>query len=480
MIMYEAVIGLEIHVELKTESKIFCGCSTKFGSEANSQVCPICLGMPGILPVLNKKAVEFAILAGLSLNCAITRYGRFDRKNYYYADMPKSYQISQVHSPICLAGYVEIDNAKGRKKIGIRQIHLEEDAGKLVHEGETISVAQGSLVDLNRTGMPLIEIVSDPDMRTPEEAVSYLDKVKAVLQYIGVSDCKMEEGSLRCDGNISVRPKETSEFGPKVEIKNLNSFKSLQKSLEYEINRQTKVLQKGEKVVQETRTWDENKEITLSLRNKEFPDYRVFADSDLGYIEVDDKWLEAVKSKVPELPEAKKTRFIEVLGLPEYDAEILTKDKELAGFFEETLKYYPEAKKLSNWIMADYLKLLNANQISAGKSLVKTEDLAELLKGIDKGEISHKIAKTVFDEMFATGKNPQAIIKEKGFSQISDEGQLNSIIKKVIADNPKSVEDYYNGKDKAIGFLVGQIMKETKGQANPQMVNDIIKEHLAK
>ncbi|MBS3971344.1 MAG: Asp-tRNA(Asn)/Glu-tRNA(Gln) amidotransferase subunit GatB [Clostridia bacterium] len=478
--MYEAVIGLEVHVELKTESKIFCGCSTRFGAQANSQVCPICLGMPGILPRLNKQAAEHAMLACLSLNCDITRHGRLDRKNYYYADMPKGYQVSQVHSPIGLRGHVEIETEEGTKKIGIRQIHLEEDAGKLVHEGETISVAQGSLVDLNRTGLPLIEIVSDPDIRTPEEAVAYLDSLKAVLQYIGVSDCKMEEGSLRCDGNISVRLKGSTEFGPKAEIKNLNSFKSLQKSLEYEINRQIKTLQKGEKVVQETRTWDENKEITLSLRNKEFPDYRVFADPELGYIEIDDAWLEAVKARVPELPRAKRQRFIEKLGLPAYDAEILTKDKELAGFFEETLKYYLDAKKLSNWIMAEFMKLLNASQSTPSQSLVKPEDLASLLKNIDKGEISHKIAKSVFDEMFFTGKKPEEIIKEKGYAQISDQGQLQAIVEKVVAGNPKSVEDYYNGKEKALGFLVGQIMKETKGQANPQLVNDLIKEHLAK
>ena len=478
--MYEAVIGLEVHVELKTESKIFCGCSTRFGSEANSQVCPICLGMPGILPRLNRQVVEHAMLACLSLNCDVTRHGRLDRKNYYYADMPKGYQVSQFYSPIGLNGHVEIDLGQGTKKIGIRQIHMEEDAGKLVHEGETISVAQGSLVDLNRAGVPLIEIVSDPDIRTPEEAVAYLDNLKAVLQYIGVSDCKMEEGSLRCDGNISVRPKGSSEFGSKTEIKNLNSFKSLQKSLEYEINRQIKVLQKGEKVVQETRTWDENKEITLSLRNKEAPDYRIFADPEQVNIEIDDAWLETVKAKVPELPREKRQRFIEKLGLPVYDAEILTKDKELAGFFEETLEDYQDAKKLSNWIMAEFMKLLNAGQITPTQSLIKPKDLAALLESIDKGEISNKIAKSVFDEMFSTGKKPQEIIKEKGYVQISDQGQLQAVIEKVVANNLGSVEDYHNGKEKALGFLVGQIMKETKGQANPQLVNNLIKEHLAK
>jgi aspartyl-tRNA(Asn)/glutamyl-tRNA(Gln) amidotransferase subunit B len=478
--MYEAVIGLEVHVELKTDSKIFCGCSTRFGSEANSQVCPVCLGMPGILPVLNKKAVEYAMLAGLSLNCEITKYCHMDRKNYYYPDMPKGYQISQVKRPLCTNGYVEIDTSDGTKKIGIKQIHLEEDAGKLVHQGDTISQSQSSLVDLNRAGVPLIEIVSNPDIRTPEEAVAYLDNLKAIIQYLGVSDCKMEEGSLRCDGNISIRPKGSTGFGPKTEIKNLNSFKALQKALEYEIRRQTRIMEKGEKVVQETRTWDETKEKTASLRNKEYPDYRAFPDPELVYIEIDENWINQVKAKIPELPQAKKKRFIDELGLPAYDAEILTKDRELAGFFEETLKSYKDAKKISNWIMAEYLKLLNANQVTVADSRIKPKALADLLGLIDKGTISNKIAKEVFDEMFSTGKEPQTIIKEKGLSQISDEGALNSIIEKVVANNPKSVEDYQNGKDKALGFLVGQVMKETRGQANPQLVNKLIKENLMK
>nr|WP_277995542.1 Asp-tRNA(Asn)/Glu-tRNA(Gln) amidotransferase subunit GatB [Desulfitibacter alkalitolerans] len=477
--MYEAVIGLEVHVELKTKSKIFCGCSTEFGAKANTQVCPVCLGMPGVLPVLNKKVVEYAILAGLSLNCQIAEFSKLDRKNYFYPDLPKAYQISQYDLPLCKNGYLEIEAGHILKRIGITRIHIEEDASKLTHEGDTISQAEASLVDFNRGGVPLIEIVSEPDLSSPQEAVEYLANLKAILQYIDISDCKMEEGSLRCDGNISIRPVGAKEFGIRTEIKNINSFKALQKALEYEIERQKSILQSGEKVIQETRTWDESRGITLPLRSKEEAhDYRYFPEPDLVPIKVDSKWLNSIKAALPELPQAKKVRFVEDFGLPVYDAEVLTKDKELAQYFEEALPSYNDPKKLSNWIMAEFLRLLNAEQISVSESLVKPKEMAELLNLVEEGIISGKIAKEVFEDMFKTGEKPQQIILERNLGQISDEGKLREIVKEVVRNNSKSVEDFRSGKEKAFGFLVGQIMKETKGQANPQLVNSILKEFL--
>jgi len=479
IIMYEAVIGLEVHVELKTSSKIFCGCSTSFGAMANTQVCPICLGMPGVLPVLNKKVVEYAVLVGMALNCEIASFAKMDRKNYFYPDLPKAYQISQYDLPLCKNGFLEIETEKGPKRIGITRIHIEEDAGKLTHEGDTISESQGSLVDFNRGGVPLIEIVSEPDIRSSEEATAYLDGLKSILQYLDVSDCKMEEGSLRCDGNISIRLSGSREFGTKTEIKNLNSFKSLQKALDFEYERQVKTLRKGEKVIQETRTWDEGKGITLPLRSKEEAhDYRYFPEPDLVPIKVDAGWLDDIREKMPELPRAKKKRYVETFELPVYDADVLTRDRELALYYEEALTYYPDAKKLSNWIMAEFLKLINQQQVPVSQSLARPKDLADLLTAVDQGAISSKVAKIVFEEMFHTGKKPHTIIKEKGFVQISDEASLAGIIEKVIDNNSKSVEDYKNGRLQALGFLVGQVMRDTKGQANPQLVNQILKEKL--
>jgi len=477
--MYETVIGLEVHVELKTKSKIFCGCSTEFGAKANTQVCPVCLGMPGVLPVLNKKVVEYAVLAGVSLNCKIAGYSKLDRKNYFYPDLPKAYQISQYDLPLCQDGYLEIETENTVKRIGITRIHIEEDASKLTHEGDTISQSETTLVDFNRGGVPLIEIVSEPDLRSPEEAVEYLANLKAILQYIDISDCKMEEGSLRCDGNISIRLRGSEDYGTRSEIKNINSFKTLQKALEYEIERQKNLLNAGERIIQETRTWDDGRGITLPLRSKEEAhDYRYFPEPDLVSIKVDNKWLDRIKLSLPELPEAKRARFIETFGLPVYDAEVLTKDKGLAQYFEEGLKTYNNPKKLSNWIMADFLRLLNVEQMPVSKSLVKPEQMAELLNMIEKGIISGKIAKDVFENMFKTGKDPYEIVKEQGLGQISDENKLKEIIDKVIVNNPKSVEDYFAGKEKALGYMVGQIMKETKGQANPQLVNTILKSSL--
>lgn len=477
---YEAVIGLEVHVELKTNSKIFCACSTEFGAAPNTQVCPVCLGLPGTLPVVNKRVVDFAIKAGLALNCKIAEFSKFDRKNYYYPDLPKGYQISQYDLPICEHGYLDIEVDGETKRIGITRIHMEEDAGKLMHEGDAIAEAESSLVDYNRTGVPLLEIVSEPDLRSPEEAVAYLEKLKAILQYTEVSDCKMQEGSLRCDANVSVRPVGAAEFGTKTELKNMNSFKALQKALEYEIERQIDILEDGGEVVQETRSWNENKGITVSLRSKEEAhDYRYFPDPDLVPLVIDREWVERIRETLPELPDERKRRLIEEYGLPEYDATVITSSKDLADYFDRCLQYFGDAKKVSNWIMAELLRLLNARDLEAADCPVSPEQLAELLQLIDKGTISGKIAKQVFEEMFDTGKTAAAIVKEKGLEQISDAGELERIVEQVIADNPDPVADYRNGKKQAIGFLVGQVMKATRGKANPQLVNELLRKKLS-
>ncbi|MBM7854276.1 aspartyl-tRNA(Asn)/glutamyl-tRNA(Gln) amidotransferase subunit B [Desulfohalotomaculum tongense] len=478
MAQWEAVIGLEVHVELKTNTKIFCHSSTEFGGDPNTHVCPVCLGLPGVLPVLNKKVLEYAVKAGLALNCKIAPFSKFDRKNYYYPDLPKNYQISQYDLPIAEHGYLDIEVDGRTKRIGITRLHMEEDAGKLVHQG-TIMTTPYSLVDYNRTGVPLIEIVSEPDMRSPEEAKAYLEKLKAIIQYTGVSDCKMQEGSLRCDANISVRPVGSTEFGTKTEIKNMNSFKALQKALEYEMQRQIEVLEDGGRIIQETRTWDEAKGVTVSMRSKEEAhDYRYFPDPDLVPVVMDPEWVEEIRESLPELPDARKRRYVEQYGLPEYDAMVLTLTKEMADYFEEVLEGYPQPKTVSNWMMGDFSRLLNANQVEITSCKVSPAQLAELLKLIDKGTISGKIAKSVLEDMVETGKAPAEIVEEKGLVQISDEGELSRIIDEVIANNPKSVEDYRSGKKKAMGFLVGQTMKATKGKANPALVNKLLSEKL--
>ncbi|HHV74154.1 MAG TPA: Asp-tRNA(Asn)/Glu-tRNA(Gln) amidotransferase subunit GatB [Thermoanaerobacterium sp.] len=474
---YEAVIGLEVHAELLTKTKIFCSCTTEFGGEPNTHVCPVCLGLPGTLPVLNKKVVEYAVKAGLALNCEISKFSKMDRKNYFYPDLPKAYQISQYDLPLCKNGYVEIETSDGvKKKIGLTRIHIEEDAGKLMHEN-----VDGSLVDYNRTGVPLIEIVSEPDMRTPEEAYLYLTKLKSVLEYSEVSDCKMQEGSLRVDTNVSVRPVGSKEFGTKIELKNLNSFKAVQKALEYEIKRQIKLIEGGETIVQETRRWNEQKGITESMRSKEEAhDYRYFPDPDLVPIIVSDEWKEEIRKSLPEMPEHKKERFVTQYGIPEYDASVITSSKPLADFFEKCVLEYSSAKTVSNWIMGEMMRLLKETGKEVEEVLIKPHQMASLLNLIDNGTITGSIAKTVFEEMFATGKNPEEIVEEKGLKQLSNENEIREIALKVIEDNPKSVEDYKNGKDKAIGFLVGQIMKATKGKANPQLANKILLEELSK
>ncbi|WP_334109897.1 Asp-tRNA(Asn)/Glu-tRNA(Gln) amidotransferase subunit GatB [Thermodesulfitimonas autotrophica] len=475
---YEAVIGLEIHVELKTESKIFCASSAHFGGAPNAHICPVCLGLPGVLPVLNKKVVEYGIRAALALNCEVAHFCKFDRKNYYYPDLPKNYQISQYDLPLAQNGYLEIDTGNGRKRIGIIRIHMEEDAGKLVHQG-TVTTTPYSLVDYNRTGVPLLEIVSAPDMRSPEEARAYAEKLRSIIQFTGISDCKMEEGSLRVDANVSVRPAGTKEFGVKTEIKNVNSFRALQRALAYEIERQIELLETGGAVVQETRTWDEGKGVTLPLRSKEEAhDYRYFPEPDLPPLVISREWVAEIYRSLPELPDARRERYMRDYGLPAYDAGVLTATREIGDYFEACVKLYPQPKTVSNWVMGELLRLLNATNTEITASPVKPEQLASLLKLIDSGTISGKIAKTVFEAMFSSGRDPEKIVAEQELVQISDVAALEAVVREVITANPKVVADYRQGKEKALGFLVGQVMKATKGKANPALVNKLLRENL--
>jgi len=476
---YEMVCGVETHVELATRTKIFCGCTTEFGGEQNTHVCPVCSGLPGVLPVLNREVVNLAIKAGLALNCEIAAFSKFDRKNYYYPDLPKNFQTSQYDLPICKNGWVEISVEGTPKKIGITRAHMEEDAGKLVHAGETITTSDESYIDYNRTGVPLLEIVSEPDLRSIPEVLAYLEQLVQILEYIEVSDCRMEQGSVRFDINVSLRAAGSRELGTRTEIKNLNSFSSVRRCLEYEVARQAAVLDAGEQVLQETRTWDEGKGITLSLRSKEEAhDYRYFPEPDLVPLVIERDWVEAIRATLPELPAARRAR-LQALGLSEYDARVLTSSKGLADFFDKALGGFDEAKILANWLMGDFLRLLNAQQVSIKESPVQPEQLAELLNLMEQGMISGKIAKNVLEEMFATGKNPEAIVKERGLTQISDEAELLRIVTDVIAAHPQSVEDFRAGKERALGFLVGQVMKATRGQANPALVNKLLKDGMA-
>lgn len=472
---YETVVGLEVHVELHTKSKIFCGCSTSFGAPPNTHTCPVCLGHPGVLPVLNRQAVEYAMKAAMALNCEIAEWCKFDRKNYFYPDSPKAYQISQYDQPIGSNGWIDIEIDGKTKRIGITRLHLEEDAGKLTH----IDGGFGSLADFNRVGTPLVEIVSEPDIRSPEEAKAYLEKLRAIMLYCEVSDVKMEEGSLRCDANISLRPHGQKEFGTRTELKNMNSFRGVQRGLEYEQLRQAEVLESGGRVVQETRRWDENQGKTFSMRSKEEAhDYRYFPDPDLVRLHIDAEWRERVRASIPELPDARQARYTREYGLPSYDAGVLTASKKLADFFEESLKHTSDAKASANWIMGDLLGYLNSNGLELDDVKITGQGLGEMIGLIEKGTISSKIAKTVFKTMLETGKAPQKIVEEQGLVQISDEGAILAIVDAVIAANPQSVEDFRGGKDKAIGFLVGQIMKETKGKANPGLVNKLLMDRL--
>ncbi len=472
---YETVIGLEVHAELSTKTKIFCNCSTEFGAPPNTHTCPVCLGHPGVLPVANKQAIEFAIKASLALNCEINKETKFDRKNYFYPDLPKAYQISQFDKPVGKNGWIDIEVNGENKRIRINRLHLEEDAGKLTHS----EYGDGSLVDFNRVGVPLIEIVSEADMSSPEEARTYLEKIKAIIQYTGVSDVKMEEGSLRCDANISLRPIGQMELGTKRELKNMNTFKGVQKALEYEEERQAEVLDSGEKIIQETLRWNDEKGISISMRSKEQAhDYRYFPDPDLVDMVIDQEWIDRIKENLPELPYERKVRYIKNYDLSDYDADVLTSSKDIADFFEKSIEFTTDFKAVANWIMGDLMRYLNTDSIDVKDCKVTPNALGEMVELINVGTISGKIAKTVFKEMVETGKEPHIIIKEQGLVQISDEGELGKIVEQVMVNNPQSVEDFRNGKQQAIGFLVGQVMKETKGKANPQLVNDIIKEKI--
>ncbi|MBU4438294.1 MAG: Asp-tRNA(Asn)/Glu-tRNA(Gln) amidotransferase subunit GatB [Acetobacterium sp.] len=473
---YEIVIGMEIHIELGTKTKIFCSCPTEFGQDENTHTCPVCLGMPGVLPVLNEKVVEYATRAGLALNCEIAHFSKMDRKNYFYPDLPKAYQTSQFDLPICTGGVVEIDMDGVKKDIGITRIHIEEDAGKLLHES-----ADGTLLDVNRCGVPLIEIVTEPDLRSAEEARAFAEKVRNILEYTGVSDCKMEQGSMRFDVNLSIREKGSEVLGTRTEMKNLNSFRALIRAVQYESKRQIIEIKKGHTIIQETRKWDDTKGTSSSLRSKEEAhDYRYFPEPDLVPIVLEPAYIEKIKSELPELPEAKKQRYIDEYKLPEYDAGVLTTTGVTARFFEEAVALYNEPKQISNWMMVEIPPLLKENELSMENITITPAQLVELLKLVKNNEISGNTGKEVLKEMFATGKNPGDIVKEKGLAQMSDTGELEAIIEEIVSANPKSVEDIGAGNEKAYGFLTGQVMKATKGKANAQVANELIRTVVAR
>lgn len=471
---FESVIGLEVHVQLNTNTKIFCSCSTNFGDEPNTNVCPVCLGMPGVLPVLNKKVVEYTIKAGLALNCNIQEKSVFARKNYFYPDLPKNYQVSQFELPICFGGYVDIEVDGNKKRIGITRIHMEEDAGKLIH-GENLGSPNSSYVDYNRTGTPLIEIVSEPDMRSSEEAKRYLENLKLIIEYTGISDCSMEKGSLRCDANISVRPMGQKEFGTKVEVKNMNSFKNVQKAIDYEIKRQISEIESGNLIIQETRLWDPEKGVTIAMRSKEEShDYRYFPDPDLVPVIISLRDIENIKLTMPDMPDVVRDKLSNVYNLPEYDVEVLSSSKPIYDFFEATATLCNNTKAISNWIQTEILRVMNEKGVGIMDVGITPSQLAELIQLIDSSVISVKIAKDVFDDVIISGKSPKQIVDEKGLTQIADSSLLEAVVKKVIENSPKEVERYKAGETKLIGFFVGQIMKETKGKANPKLVNEIL------
>jgi aspartyl-tRNA(Asn)/glutamyl-tRNA(Gln) amidotransferase subunit B len=472
---YEPVIGLEVHAQLLTKAKIFCSCSTQFGAEPNSHACPVCMGMPGVLPVLNRKVVEFTMKMAMATHCRINASCNFARKNYFYPDLPKGYQISQYAQPLSEYGYVDIELDGGKKRIGITRIHMEEDAGKLLHDEHLPS----SYVDLNRTGVPLIEIVSEPDMRSAEEAAAYLKRLHEILVYLEICDGNMEEGSFRCDANVSLRPKGETAFGTRAELKNMNSFRNVQRALEYEIKRQQSILENGQKIIQETRLWDDAQGVTQSMRGKEEAhDYRYFPDPDLVPIVIDNEWIEAVKKSLPELPLEKRERFVRDYQIPPYDAGVLTSSRALADYFEEVARLSGKPKIASNWVMGDVLRFLNEDKRDIKECPILPRSLAEMILIIEAGTISGKMAKDIIVEMYRTGKPPKTIIEEKGMVQITDEAALEKTIAGVIAANPTQLEQYRAGKEKLFGYFVGQVMKATEGKANPQLINELLKKML--
>lgn len=473
---FEPVIGLEVHAQLLTKSKIFCGCSTTFGAAPNTHTCPVCLGMPGVLPVLNRSVVEFTMKMALATHCRIAPYSQFARKNYFYPDLPKGYQISQYELPLADGGWVEVFCDGVSRKVRINRIHMEEDAGKLVHD----DFQPISYVDFNRTGVPLIEIVSEPDIRSPEEAAAYLRTLREILRYLEICDGNMEEGSMRCDANVSLRPIGEESLGVKTELKNMNSFRNVQRALEFEIRRQRALLERGEPVIQETLLWDAGRGVTVSMRGKEEAhDYRYFPDPDLVPVEVDEEWIESVRRGLPELPDAKRERFVRDYGLPAYDAEVLTSSKALAGYFEEAAGLFPQPKIVSNWIMSELMRELKRDERDIEQCPVPPGNLAELLQLIENGTVSGKIAKTVFEEMYSSGRKPGEIVREKGLVQVTDASAIEAVIDEVLAENPKEVADYKAGKEKLFGFLVGQVTKKSRGKANPKVVNDILRSRLS-
>ncbi len=472
---YETVIGLEVHVELATKTKIFCGCSTAFGKRPNSHTCPVCTGMPGSLPVLNKKVLEYAVAVGLAANCDITRYCKFDRKNYFYPDNPQNYQISQLYLPICRNGYVEIETEEGSKKVGIHEIHMEEDAGKLIHD----EWEDCTLVDYNRSGVPLIEIVSEPDMRSAREVIAYLEKLRLIIQYLGASDCKLQEGSMRADVNLSVRKAGEKEYGTRTEMKNLNSFRAISRAIEGERERQIDLIESGEKVIQETRRWDDARETSYAMRSKEdAQDYRYFPDPDLVPVSISEEFLERIRANQPEFRTEKMKRYKEEYDIPDYDIEIITGAKHMADLFEQAVALGGQPKKVSNWLMVETLRLLKEREMDPEDIRFSPENLVKLIALTESKQINSSVAKEVFEVMFEENVDPEKYVDEKGLRTVNDEGALRKVVEEVIAANPQSVEDYRNGKEKAIGFLVGQTMKAMKGKADPASVNRLLKELL--